>query len=70
MSLPHVCLYVCSCVHDSAEPIDGVAELPYTQTSQQIDVNVSHSTVIPIHIQGGHLGRSKPPVDIKTKIPF
>ena len=39
MSLPHVCLYVCSCVHDSAEPIDGVAELPYTQTSQQIDVN-------------------------------
>ena len=39
MSLPHVCLYVCVCVHGTAEPLDGVVELPDTQTSQQTNVN-------------------------------
>ena len=38
MSLPDVCLYVCSCVHGTAETLDGVEELPDTQTSQQTDV--------------------------------
>ena len=39
MSLPHVCLYVCSCVHETAETLDGVKEWPDTQTAQQTDVN-------------------------------
>ena len=38
ISLPHVCLYVCLCVHETAEPLDGVHELPDTQTAQQTDV--------------------------------
>ena len=42
MSLPHVCLYVCSCVHGTAEPLDGMPELPDTQTSQQTAVNATH----------------------------
>ena len=42
ISLLHVCLYVCSCFHGTAEPLDGVAELPDTQTSQQTDVNGSY----------------------------
>ena len=43
-SLPHVCLYVCSCVHGTAETLDGVEEWPDTQTSQQTDVNETYST--------------------------
>ena len=42
MSLPHVCLYVCSCVHGTAETLDGVEEWPDTQTSQQTDVNETY----------------------------
>ena len=42
MSLLHVCLYVCLCVHDTAEPLDGVHELPDTQTAQQTDVNETY----------------------------
>ena len=45
MSLPHVCLYVCSCVHGTAETLDGVEEWPdtQTQTSQQTDMNETYS---------------------------
>ena len=35
-------LYVCLCVHGTAEPVDGVAELPDTQTSQQTDMNETY----------------------------
>ena len=42
MSLLHVCLYVCLCVHDTAEPLDGVAEFPDAQMSQQTDVNETY----------------------------
>ena len=42
MSLPHVCLYVCSCVHGTAETLDGVEEWLDTQTSQQTDVNETY----------------------------
>ena len=42
ISLIHICLYVCSCVHGTAEPLDGVDELPDTQTSQQTDVNETY----------------------------
>ena len=44
MSLSHICLYVCLCVQNSAELIDGVAELPDKQTLQQTDVNETHLT--------------------------
>ena len=36
--LIQVCLYACLCVHGVAETLDGVAELPGTQTAQQTDV--------------------------------
>ena len=39
----HICLYGCLCVHETAATLDGVAELPGTQTSQQTDVNECHS---------------------------
>ena len=42
MSLPHVCLYVCLCVHGTAEMLDCVEEWPDTQTSQQTDVNETY----------------------------
>ena len=42
MSLPHVCLYVCSCAHGTAEMLDGVQEWPDTQTSQQTDMNETY----------------------------
>ena len=38
ISIPYVCL----CVHDTAEPLDGVHELPDTQTVQQTDVNETY----------------------------
>ena len=40
MSLLHVCLYICLCVHDhdTAEPLYGMQELPDTQTAQQTNV--------------------------------
>ena len=38
----HICLYGCLCVHETAATLDGVAELPGTQTSQQTDVNECH----------------------------
>ena len=31
-------LYVCSCVHETAETLDGVEEWPDTQTSQQTEL--------------------------------
>ena len=40
ISLLHV--LVSSCVHGTAEPLDGVAELPDTQTSPQTDVNETY----------------------------
>ena len=46
MTLLHVCLYVCLCVHDTAEPLDGVQELPDTQTAQQTDVNETYSPLL------------------------
>ena len=42
ISLLYVCLYVCLCVHETAEPLDGVHELPDTQTAQQTDVNETY----------------------------
>ena len=38
--MSHSCyLYACLCVHGRAETLDGVAELPNTQTAQQTDVS-------------------------------
>ena len=34
INLHHLCLYVCLCVHGTAELLDGMAELPDTQTSE------------------------------------
>ena len=42
MSLLHVCLYICLCVHGTAEPLNDVPELPDTQMLQQTDVNETH----------------------------
>ena len=39
MGLIHVCLYA---VHGTAEMVDGVAELPDTQTSQQTGVKETY----------------------------
>ena len=33
------------CIHGTAELLDGVAELPDTQTSQQTDVNETYSAI-------------------------
>ena len=33
------------CVHGRAKPVDGVAEVPETQTSQPTEVNETHSAV-------------------------
>ena len=52
MSFPHVCLYVCSCVHGTAEPLDGVEEWPDTQTSQQTDVNETYRVIHTIRYMG------------------
>ena len=42
IGLIHSCLYGCLCVHETADPLDGVAELPDTQTSLQTDVNATY----------------------------
>ena len=42
ISLIHVCLYPCLCVHGTAEKLDGVAELPDTQTAQQTDMKETY----------------------------
>ena len=52
MSLPHVCLYVCSCVHETADTLDGVEEWPDTQTSQQTDVNETYRVIHTIRYMG------------------
>ena len=46
IGLIHICLYGCLCVHETAATLDGVAELPGTQTSQQTDVNECHWEMI------------------------
>ena len=43
MSLLNVCLYVCSCIHGTAEPRDDMPEMPDSQTSQPTDLNETHS---------------------------
>ena len=34
------------CVHETAEPLDGMHELPDTQTAQQTDVNETYSPLL------------------------
>ena len=38
----HSCLYGCLCVYETANTIDGIAELPDTQTSLQTDVDETY----------------------------
>ena len=44
ISLIHVCLYACLCVHLAAETLDSVAELPDTQMALQTDVKETYYT--------------------------
>ena len=63
IGLIHICLYGCLCVHETAATLDGVAELPGTQTSQQTDVNECHyddmTALISANEVNGYLPRSK-----------
>ena len=43
MDLIHICLHACLCVHGTAETLDGVAELPDTQTTRTTDVKETYS---------------------------
>ena len=42
IGLLHIGLYACLCVHGTAETLDGVAELPDTQTALQTDVKETY----------------------------
>ena len=43
IGLIQVCLYACLYVFGTAETLDGVAELPDTQTAQQTDTKETYS---------------------------
>ena len=42
MGLIHICLHACLCVQLTAETLDGVTELPDTQTALQTDVKETY----------------------------
>ena len=51
-----VCLYHSLCVYGTAETLDGVAELPDTQTAQQTDVKETYCSVAAMVVCFGLLG--------------
>ena len=75
-----VTLYVCPCVNDTAESLDGVAELPDILTDSSKDEltaeQLKHSQHHPLSDQHGHTvqgdpsGLSKPIFDIDVKVAF
>ena len=64
MSLPRVCLYVCSCVHGTAETLDGVEEWPDTQRAQQTDVNETYCNCKHVQFQQFHHLPNHPPTAV------